>query len=70
MIPTSQEFLSDEINRVAFPHIDEYIEDKKAEAETILDCMKKFAKLHVENFAKLLEESNITAKEYLELHVK
>ena len=32
--------------------------------------MIRFAQLHVENFAKLLEETNLTFKEYLELHVK
>lgn len=34
------------------------------------DLALEFARSHVENFERLLQESNITAKKYLELHLK
>ena len=39
---TAEEILSDETNRVAFPHIDDWIEDDSPEAQSILHCMKKY----------------------------
>jgi len=55
-IPTAEKFLSDNIDRTYFPHIDESIEDKKGEVLTILDCMNEFAKLHVKAALKAAAE--------------
>ncbi len=38
--------------------------------DTDISIVNELIKLHVQQFAEMLEESNITAKEYLELHVK
>jgi hypothetical protein len=46
-IPTAEEFLSDHINRVVFPWIDNWVEDNNQEVQTILECMIEFTKLHV-----------------------
>lgn len=46
--PTAEQFLSDNINRVAFPWIDDLLEDKDSKAEAMKKCMIEFAKLHVE----------------------
>lgn len=46
--PTVDEFLSDNIDRTAFPNIDNELEDNTQLAETLRDLMINFAKLHVE----------------------
>ena len=61
MIPTAEEYLKkldEEYGTI-------WAEDDESICKAFID----FAQLHVENFAKLLEESNITSKEYLEIHV-
>lgn len=45
---TAEEFLSDEIDRTAFPLIDNWLEDNNQEGQTLKDVLVKFAKLHVE----------------------
>lgn len=59
-IPTAEEFLSDHINRVVFPWINNWIEDNNQEAQTILECMIEFTKLHVK--AALRSASNVYLK--------
>lgn len=64
-IPTAEEFLSNNINRVHFPYIDEAIEDNEGSINTILSCMIEFAKLHVK--AALKEASRKAYTEYIDL---
>jgi len=48
MIPTAEEFLSDNTDRVAIPWIDNDIEDNSPLAKSILTCMIEFTKLHLQ----------------------
>ena len=59
-IPTAEEFLSDEIDRTAFPLIDNWLEDNNQEGQTLKDVLVKFVKLHLEAQAKAIiqEQSN------------
>ena len=77
-----KDFLSDETNRVAFPFIDDWIEDNDPKAISILNCMIEFAKLQavdfmnwrndVKNFDKniLRKNPDITSKELYEEYLK
>ena len=56
---TVEEFISENINRVGFPWIDEMLEDNKIEAKAIKDLMIEFAKLHVEASLKIASEKAI-----------
>ncbi len=56
-ILTTKKFLSNEIDRTAFPLIDNWLEDDNQEAQTLKNVLIKFARLHVKAAIKKCIES-------------
>jgi len=55
-VPTVVDFLSDNIDRAVLPHIDYELETNTCLAQTIIENMIAFAKLHVEAALKAATE--------------